>query len=466
MCPDGENVTTPEVKVHDSSPSMPAIHIELTDEGLYCAVATPSSDADGDTITYKYEWYRDEKSVPDITGNSVHSSWLAGGETWACVVTASDGENPSVPCRDEVLLDAAGASKVTLAVPEASSTYYSTATPSNATTTVSSTSSDSAPSTTQPSTGATTSTPVTQSNSEPSSTESSDEATTPTSDDQSSSERPSATPAVVPGSINPVYVWGEMYGIIDNTSKRSSFFSVCASQGINAVWMPIDLDSLRWFDDSTGYPVEEYVSFMSQAQDRGIAVHALLYSAGGDVLLNPGNHRDYILGVLKYNQEHPDAKFAGVHFDIENCATGWADDYFMQAYISYIEDLKGWTYNGDTVESQGLMLSAYCDQLPEWSSKWYQWVREFDLIEIQAYCDTYDTILTQEHGRAAILNDAGIPFILLSELSPVSDQSTFWDEGLDYYYSVRAELQQHYAQYGEFRGFGLHYYTTLVQLMG
>jgi hypothetical protein len=182
------------------------------------------------------------------------------------------------------------------------------------------------------------------------------------------------------------------------------------------------------------------------------------------------------LAVLRYNQQHPDAKFAGIHFDIENVDTGWSVSTFLDAYTSYIRDLKTWQYNGQTVGSQGLVLSLYCDQVPEAGgsslNQWLNWVCEFDLVEIQAYQDTAASIITTEEahhnpGRAALLNQQGIPFIILSETDDLGsgrDSITFWEEGLDYYYSVRVELYNHYKQFSTFKGFGLHHYQCLVLL--
>ena len=69
-----------------------------------CSVNVASSDADGDTITYTYAWYKDSVLQTGLTAVTVNSSYTARGETWKCVVTVSDGAGGSAGSFDEVTI--------------------------------------------------------------------------------------------------------------------------------------------------------------------------------------------------------------------------------------------------------------------------------------------------------------------------------------------------------------------------
>jgi len=63
---------------------------EPTDD-LFCNVEVASSDADGDSITYMYQWFLDGIMVPGMTTASVPALETSDSETWTCEVTPTDG---------------------------------------------------------------------------------------------------------------------------------------------------------------------------------------------------------------------------------------------------------------------------------------------------------------------------------------------------------------------------------------
>jgi hypothetical protein len=81
----------PTAPVVDVTPDSP-----LTSDNLVCTITTPSSDPDGDTVTYTYDWYRDgalQQTTADTTAltDILSFALTAEGETWSCVVTPNDG---------------------------------------------------------------------------------------------------------------------------------------------------------------------------------------------------------------------------------------------------------------------------------------------------------------------------------------------------------------------------------------
>jgi hypothetical protein len=95
-----------EITIHNSPPSAPVIDVtpDHPDAGdnLLCWIMVAGSDADGDEVTYMYEWYKDDGVQTELTGNTVDSAYTAEGEVWRCVVTAGDGIAATAATFDEV----------------------------------------------------------------------------------------------------------------------------------------------------------------------------------------------------------------------------------------------------------------------------------------------------------------------------------------------------------------------------
>jgi hypothetical protein len=95
----------PTAPVVDVTPNLP-----LTTDNLVCTVTTPSTDPDGDTITYFYEWYKngvlqsDETTVTTALTDTVSSTKTAKAEIWKCVVTPYDGIVNGTSAQDQVTI--------------------------------------------------------------------------------------------------------------------------------------------------------------------------------------------------------------------------------------------------------------------------------------------------------------------------------------------------------------------------
>jgi hypothetical protein len=62
------------------------------DDTLVCAIGTGSMDADGDPVTYTYDWSVDG-GASVITGTTVLATSTTQGDGWMCEITPSDGTN-------------------------------------------------------------------------------------------------------------------------------------------------------------------------------------------------------------------------------------------------------------------------------------------------------------------------------------------------------------------------------------
>jgi len=105
---DGVAVRSGTVVLTNALPSEPDISItpDISDPGtadLVCAIDTASVDADGDTVTYTFEWTADGLLYPDDyssatgpdttteTDDTVPSADTSLAEEWTCTVTPNDG---------------------------------------------------------------------------------------------------------------------------------------------------------------------------------------------------------------------------------------------------------------------------------------------------------------------------------------------------------------------------------------
>jgi N-acetylneuraminic acid mutarotase len=89
----------PTAPVIDVAPGLP-----LTTDHLVCTITMPSTDTDGDIITYAYQWYKDEVLQAGLPFGIVPSFLTAKGEVWRCVVTPTDGILDGAPAEHQVIV--------------------------------------------------------------------------------------------------------------------------------------------------------------------------------------------------------------------------------------------------------------------------------------------------------------------------------------------------------------------------
>ncbi|HTJ46287.1 MAG TPA: glycine-rich protein [Kofleriaceae bacterium] len=97
----GEVVSSDIVTILNSAPAPFAVAIPASPASgaaIQCTITTPSSDADNDPITYTGAWERNGAAAAGATqtvfaGDTVpQQATGAVGDSWVCIVTASDGE--------------------------------------------------------------------------------------------------------------------------------------------------------------------------------------------------------------------------------------------------------------------------------------------------------------------------------------------------------------------------------------
>jgi len=94
----GEAVTAPTITIGDAAPTTPGVSVTplapQPEDDLTCSVSVPSTDLDGDPITYYYSWLKNGVATA-ITTYQVDDQYTSDGDLWECDVIASDGMSSS-----------------------------------------------------------------------------------------------------------------------------------------------------------------------------------------------------------------------------------------------------------------------------------------------------------------------------------------------------------------------------------
>lgn len=99
---DGASQLSETITILNTAPSAPGVTLSPSapwaGEALSCGLATPSSDEDGDDLTYTATWTVDgadfnTTATTAFTGDTVPALSTASGEAWTCTIEAFDGED-------------------------------------------------------------------------------------------------------------------------------------------------------------------------------------------------------------------------------------------------------------------------------------------------------------------------------------------------------------------------------------
>jgi hypothetical protein len=101
--------------VLNTAPSTPGVTITPTGaiegDGLQCTISTPSTDPDGDALTYTVSWmlqgasYQGTLQTTVETGDTIPAGQTLTGEVYTCVVTATDGIDNSGAGSDVITIN-------------------------------------------------------------------------------------------------------------------------------------------------------------------------------------------------------------------------------------------------------------------------------------------------------------------------------------------------------------------------
>ena len=84
-----------EIIVGNEPPTAPMVdllpNIAYVTTNLTCTITEPSTDTEGDSITYTYQWYRNGVLQSSLATDTVLSSKTLKSDIWECIVLPSDG---------------------------------------------------------------------------------------------------------------------------------------------------------------------------------------------------------------------------------------------------------------------------------------------------------------------------------------------------------------------------------------
>ena len=113
------------------------------------------------------------------------------------------------------------------------------------------------------------------------------------------------------GPVHGLWVWKGPSIVVDPSGGVEQLHSFCRSEGINEVYI-----SVSEHGDMSG--VGRFAHLIDVLHRSNIRVQALLSSENAD---EAGKHREKLLehvrAVVRFNQDHPQSRFDGIHLDIE-----------------------------------------------------------------------------------------------------------------------------------------------------
>ena len=85
-----------EATVANSEPTPPGIELipaqPKQGQGLGCRIVTAAQDPDGDTVNYRFEWFKNgARQTFATTTTEVPARLVKAGEIWSCAVIPNDG---------------------------------------------------------------------------------------------------------------------------------------------------------------------------------------------------------------------------------------------------------------------------------------------------------------------------------------------------------------------------------------
>ncbi len=226
--------------------------------------------------------------------------------------------------------------------------------------------------------------------------------------------------------MKPLYIWSYINTVIPSTSERKFLFDVCNQEGIDTL-----IADIKW---SMGL---DWATFMAEANDRGIEVHALI---SGNSATEDYSDR------ISFAENNG---FAGISWDIEPeniteytaLMESFTTSMFQSCYLN-----APFYMNRDSGANYADISNLYS---------------KFDLILINSYADTLSFQITHANDAPLLCAELGIDFMLGIETAEFMIEGgiyTLWDEDLPTYRSLMAEVYNNYKGNPLFKGVYTHHW--------
>jgi hypothetical protein len=276
-----------------------------------------------------------------------------------------------------------------------------------------------------------------------------------------------ALPAPATRHYRAMYCWWFGYRIYQNPVEEERLINICQDEGVNLVFFNFGVDMLNRITDSPSW----FTRVHGDLQAVGIEAHAIPNDASLDVA-NPATFQPYITAILKFNSENPAYKFTGLHFDLEPPAGSSLAQHaaFLVNCLASIQAIKGFSYNGETVQTQGLDLSLFVD--PRWNQgpcaiPFANLINEMNFLDIGSYNNTESGAISLGSGVIAIADAQAIPYLVTLETDEgdsINDDAvqSWWIRGHAAFEVALDNLQAHYTGDPLFWGMCMHHYSFAI----
>lgn len=282
--------------------------------------------------------------------------------------------------------------------------------------------------------------------------------------------------AIDPGIIEGVLSYDEGWRYMTNETYRAHMIAACQQQGINTLELQIGPTMFAKLLDSIT-TVEQSIQVFNAA---GIKVWACWNGNDGwDVAVDGHTWHEFIDVVLKWNKDHPTAKFSALGFDLEPPAGSTLEQHssFLEVVYAGMQTMRAYVVDGtETVASQGLPVVMFND--PRWggtvcASAWANVCTQLDMVEMEHYrygsvaqpTPGIDVSIAISADALAIALAAGCYFTVALSNNEIHEEdyadpyASRYDLGVDVYKTHRQVYLDYFASTGKCRGI-VHYYDA------
>ncbi|MCU6792366.1 hypothetical protein OB236_09520 [Paenibacillus sp. WQ 127069] len=256
------------------------------------------------------------------------------------------------------------------------------------------------------------------------------------------------------------WLWNT-YSIWKEKDKTLDFLG---RNGINLLYLQIDVD----------IPSDVYSTFIREAENRGIKVHALGGSPEWVLPEQQGKLYQFIDWVNTYNNSVlPSERFNGIHLDVEPYVLPqWRSDpdkmlgLWMDTISGFVQQVKA-----DTHLTTGVDLPVWLDRfnVPDGYggrttlSDWM--IRRLDQISLMAYIDNAEDIIKSVSNELVEAEKASKPVIIgVETLNNNEEHSSFYAKGRSQMQSELNTVIRTLSSKSSFAGYAIHEYESWTSL--
>lgn len=244
-------------------------------------------------------------------------------------------------------------------------------------------------------------------------------------------------------------------------TSTEDIISFASSQGVNVLYLQMNRDVRP----------EYYRHFISQAGEKGIAVHVL--GGAPNWALNSERYRltSFMQWVAEYQASAaPKERFAGIHVDIEpHVLPEWRmnPSSVIPQWQESVRYLVREAHSLNLPIGADMTFWLHTYQLPDQSMSVSRWmIQQFDQIAIMAYRDQADHIYNLAAAELMEADELGKRALIAVETKSSNEGNniTFFEEGTTYMEEQLSKVYAKAQKHSSFSGLAVHDYRYWKEL--